>query len=482
MKNGVKRMLPHLVREILMILLLWQLLKVLRLWSEYQRWGRQAKKSGPKRGKRRRRKASEFEGLTKKPVCEMCEGMGEPKFEIPPIPPLIKQQRGRPREIDTGVHYCPFPACRYYGWLGRGNIRANGYPNGGQSRQLYCVVCQKYFAETTGTIFYGSRTKAETKLRAIATLAEGLGVQGVSRVFEVEADTIWGWLVAAAEHLEMFSNYLIHDLKLRQVQVDELYAVLREIKIGELEQEEAFQRLSRRNCWVWGAMDPESKLLLSVEVGPRCVQMAQKLIHRVTDKLAPGCVPVFLSDGLAAYATAILTHFGHWVERPRRGSQGAHPKPRWMPLPQLHYAQVVKKRLRRRIVKVSKHVVYGTIEGVQAVLEPRGWQINTAFIERINLTIRQHVAALGRRTNTLAKTDAGLQRQCVLAHAYYNFVLPHHSLRLTLEPPSPVQGQGPIKKWQDCTPAMAAGLTNQVWNLREVLSFRVPPWPQELAV
>ena len=193
-------------------------------------------------------------------------------------------------------------------------------------------------------------------------------------------------------------------------------------------------------------------------------------------------MPLCLTDGFTEYATALLTHFGQWVQPPRRQDKGPHPKPRWMPLPQLHYAQVVKTVRRRRLVRVRHRVVFGTLETVNAVLAPLGCQINTAFIERLNLTIRQHVAAVGRRVSTLCKGEDGIQQQLALYHVYYNFCLPHASLRHPLLPPEPTHGTGSAKRWQPRTPAMAAGLTDHVWTLREVLLFRVPPWPQPARV
>jgi len=156
------------------------------------------------------------------------------------------------------------------------------------------------------------------------------------------------------------------------------------------------------------------------------------------------------------------------------------PKPRWMPLPQLHYAQVVKTVRRWRLVQVRHRVVFGTLEAVQQVLAACGWQINTAFVERLTLTIRQHVAAVGRRVSTLCKGEDGMRQQLALSHTYYNFCLPHTSLRLPL--PHPEATHGTAKRWQPRTPAMAAGLTDHVWTLREVLLFRVPPWPQPAMV
>ena len=60
-------------------------------------------------------------------------------------------------------------------------------------------------------------------------------------------------------------------------------------------------------------------------------------------------------------------------------------------------------------------------------------------------------------------------------HVYYNFCLPHASLRIPFALPEPTHGTGSAKRWQPRTPAMAAGLTDHVWTLREVLLFRVPP-------
>jgi hypothetical protein len=143
---------------------------------------------------------------------------------------------------------------------------------------------------------------------------------------------------------------------------------------------------------------------------------------------------------------------------------------------------VVKTVRRRRLVRVRHRVVFGTLEAVQQVLAACGWQITTAFVERINLSIRQHVAAVGRRVSTLCKDEAGLRQQLALYHTYDNFCLPHTSLCLPLPHPEGSHGTGTAKRWQPRTPAMAAELTDHVWTLREVLPFRVPPWPHSVGV
>jgi hypothetical protein len=72
--------------------------------------------------------------------------------------------------------------------------------------------------------------------------------------------------------------------------------------------------------------------------------------------------------------------------------------------------------------------------------------------------------------------------QLALFQVYHNFVLPHASLRQALPEPSRTPGTSSAKVGRPCPPAMAAGLTDQVWSLREVLRFRVPPWPQPQTV
>lgn len=122
------------------------------------------------------------------------------------------------------------------------------------------------------------------------------------------------------------------------------------------------------------------------------------------------------------------------------------------------------------------------MERVQQVLVACGQQINTSCVERLNLDICQRVAAVGRRVTTLCQGEDGLQHQLVLFQSYHNFVLPHASLRPPLLTPEATNGSGSVRLWRPCTPAMAAGLTDHVWSLREVLMFRVPPWPQPQTV
>src|SRR5712691_3812685 len=479
-------MIPHLFYYQLVVLgLLWFCVMLHHVWPSRCAMAPQRRaEPEPIQPKRTRANAPKpFTGLTHKPHCALCEHEAMPLEPPPPVPPdPMSPTNRRPRVIDTAMHFCPHAGCAYRGWLGFGNLRATGHPNGGPWRPLHCRSCGGYVLETHGTLFHGKRAPVELIVRVLACLAEGLGIRGTARVFEVDPNTVLQWLVEAAEHLQAFSRSFLCDVHVRQVQLDELFALLSAVKDGAVSEAEAIERLERSPQWVWVAMDPESKLLLAIDVGNRTLAMAQRIVHQVAQILAPDCAPLFLTDGFREYMTALLTHYGQWVQPPRRQATGPVPKRRWMPLPQLLYAQVIKTVRRRRLVRVRHRVVFGTLEAVEQVLAACGWQINTAFVERLNLTIRQHVAAVGRRVSTLCKGEAGLRQQLALYHVYYNFCLPHASVRLPWPQPEPTNGSGSARQWRPCTPAMAAGLTDHVWTLREVLLFRVPPWPQPVGM
>src|SRR5262245_45937691 len=462
MVRGLFAMIPHQFYYQLVVLgLLWLCVMLHLAWPsrDVTTQTKPAKPITPRR--QRSTEPKPFAGLTHKPHCALCEQEAAHPQAPPPMPPEpMPPTHRRPRTVDTSRHFCPHAGCRYRGRLGWSNLRANGHPSGGPWRQLHCMACDGYFLETHGTLFHGKQATVELIVRVLACLAEGLGIRATARVFEVDANTMLHWLVEAAEQLRAFSAYFLCDLHVEQLQLDELYAVLRALKAGEISEDAAIKRLDRSPYWVWTAMDPTSKLLVVVDVGCRTLAMAQRVVHQVTRVLAPGCVPLFLTDGLKDYATALLAHFGHWMHPARL------------------YAQVVKSYRRRRLVGVTHRVVFGTRLAIEQVLARCGWTINTAFVERLNLDLRQGVAAIGRRVNTLCQGETGLQDQLALFQAYHNFVLPHASLRQPLLVPEAAKGRSLAKVWRPCTPAMAAGVTDHVWSLKEVLLYRVPPWPQ----
>jgi len=197
--------------------------------------------------------------------------------------------------------------------------------------------------------------------------------------------------------------------------------------------------------------------------------MAHLLIHTLRRLLAPGCLPLFTSDGLNLYFYALTAHFGHWLKAGRRGRQ-------WQVAAGLIYGQVKKCYWRRKLVRVTHVMRLGTQIALQATLQELGLsgRLNTAFIERVNLTVRHGVSALARRTWATAQQTPHLLAHLEWWRAYYHFVRPHHSLRVALAQPQARVGNRLAQRYRQRTPAMAAGRATRRWTARELLSCPLP--------
>ena len=276
-------MIPHLFFYQLMLLgLLWLFFMLHAAWPS-QGTATQRRPVEPILPPRKRSSDPQpFPGLTRKPPCAACEQAHEHRPQPPGCPPpRIVSTRGRPRQVDPSFHCCPKANCDYWDWVGLGNIRANGHPNGGPGRQLHCTSCGGYCQETHGTPLHGTRVALDVLVWAVGALAEGLGIRAVARVFEVDPKTVLAWLVDVAEHATAFSPYFLHDVRVHQVQLDELFALRSAVKAGEVTESEALTRLSRSPQWVWTAMDPVTTLRLAIDAGERPLAMAQGVVHPV---------------------------------------------------------------------------------------------------------------------------------------------------------------------------------------------------------
>jgi IS1 family transposase len=346
------------------------------------------------------------------------------------------------------------------------------YPAGGVRRQLYrCQLCRTTVSETQGTVFFGLKTPEETVYRALTCLAEGLGIRATARVYGVKPDDVLRWLRRAGQHSEKVSAYLMRNLHVEQAQLDELWTFVRK-KEKTLS---AWEQLHSEwgDTWIWTVVDPVNKLVLAFYVGERTETEAVGVLSRLKAVLAEGCVPLFTSDQLPHYLQALLRVFGRWGQPARKGTRGRFPKPRLEPSETLQYATVHKEREGHRVVSVTTHVVFGSPVALWARLKALGVKrINTAFVERMNLTLRHLVSRLKRRGLNFSKRREDLVGHLNLSLAYYHFVRTHRGLRQRLAEPMPTRGTP--KQWRQRTPAMAAGLTDHIWDMRELLTFRVP--------
>src|SRR5262249_43801259 len=141
----------------------------------------------PKPPRRTRSKEPQpFAGLTQRPPCALCEPeTAHPHVPLPAPPEPMPPTNRRPRTVDTSQHFCPHEGCRYRGWRGRGNLRANGHPHGGPWRQFQCTACEGYFPEHHGKLLRGKQVAGELLVHVLTCLAEGLGIRATARVFAV---------------------------------------------------------------------------------------------------------------------------------------------------------------------------------------------------------------------------------------------------------------------------------------------------------
>ena len=176
--------------QLALITLMWLFFLLLYAWpSDRARRRPPAAPIAPPR--QRSNDPKPFAGLTQKPYCALCE-QDIPSPQAPPAvrPDSMPPTHRRPRTVDTSQHFCPHTGCCYRGWLGLGNLRANGHPSGGPWRQFHCTACQGYFPEHHGTIFHGKQVAVERLVHVLACLAEGLGIRATARVFEVDPNTV----------------------------------------------------------------------------------------------------------------------------------------------------------------------------------------------------------------------------------------------------------------------------------------------------
>ena len=395
------------------------------------------------------------------PICRLSSSGMRP---VPaPVRPWseVKSRRGARKRVNTEGFACPNQQCLYFGITDARIHALVGDGKHGQAERIQtfrCQACRTTFTARRNTPLYRLKTPSQQVAVVLSALAEGLDPSAAERVFGYRQATITTWLTRAGKHAQTLHERFFCHLQLPHLQLDELRTRL---------------RCATQVLWLWLAIDPLTKILPVLQLGPRTQHMAHRLIHSLRQRLAPGCLPLFTSDGLNLYFYALTAHFGQWLQVGRRGR---HVR-QWQVAAGLIYGQVKKSYRRRKLVRVSHIMRLGTEDALTATLQGLGLsgRLNTAFIERVNLTIRHGIAALARRSWATAQQSPHLLAHLEWWRAYYHFVRPHHSLRVALVQPRERGGKRMAQRYRQRTPAMAAGRTTRRWTTREVLSCPLPP-------
>lgn len=358
---------------------------------------------------------------------------------------------GRKKVFETEGYACLNEACEYFG-VRSGAVHALVKDTDrGKDRdivQLRCQSCHKRFSSRKGTPLYHLKMKSSEVEFVLWFSAEGVDVSVLVRYTGYDEATIARWLRRAGEHSRQLHEWLFRDLVVPLVQMDELYARVKGVEGGR---------------WLWLALDPISKALPALHLGTRKAADGYALVHDLKLRLSAECVPAVTTDGLRTYFSALTAHFGSWV-RPK----GARAR-QWQVDERLAYGQLVKRREKHQVNWTVRRMCWGQQADLYRQLEAYGFSptIQTAFIERVNLSLRQGVSLLTRKTWSLPQTETQLLLHVEWWRAYYHFVRPHE----TLAEPLP----GYKRKRRPKTPAMALGLTDEPWTVAQILRMPLPP-------
>jgi transposase-like protein/IS1 family transposase len=345
--------------------------------------------------------------------------------------------------MDPATTCCPNLACPARGQTGRGNIGIHSR----KEKRFICTECDKTFSATKGTVFYRLRTSAETVAIVVTLLAHGCPLQAIVAAFGFDERTVADWWARSGRQGQAVQEYVVEQPRdVGQVQADEL-------------------RVKKQGGIVWMAlaMMVKTRLWLGGEVSEqRDMTLIRQLIERVR-RCAAHRPLLVCTDGLCSYIRAIRETFRDPVHTGKGG------RPRLRPWRHVFIAQVVKRYERRRVVETERRIVDGTPARVETLRRRSqgGGVINTAYIERLNATFRERLAPLARRCRALARHTVTLEHGMYLVGTVYNFCTYHASLRLA------AQATGTVAT--NRTPAMAAGITDHCWTVRELLAFHVPP-------
>lgn len=348
--------------------------------------------------------------------------------------------------------FCPNLECQARGQSGGGNIVSHG-----RKRLRYkCKLCGKTFSGRQGTLFAGLRSDSTLVVIVITLLTYGCPVQAIVQAYGLDERTVADWRDRAGRHCERVHQALVEQegLDLEHVQAD----AIRGKGCGMI-------------FWLGMAMMVGTRLWLGGVVSPqRNRALADRLLGRVRRCARAGCRVLVITDGWRAYPKAILRAFRTKVARTGRGGRSALQV--WETL---GIAVVIKHTTQQGVpvFSLTRRILRGTTAFVaqQLTASQGGLWINTAYIERLNATFRERLAILTRRCRHAAKRQDAIHAAVFLLGTIYNFCMVHQALRL----PNFDQPQQP--RWHQQTPAMASGLTDHVWSIHELLTFRVPPPP-----
>ncbi len=381
------------------------------------------------------------------PQCQSAHHPAQKQKEVIPWPEL-KSQRGRPKTLVSEGYACPNQKCTYHGITDQ-TVHAlvgDGVQGVKEAIQWWCCqACGDRFSARHDTGMRWLKTPSWRVQEVVTALGEGVDQAAAARIFGHHPTTIARWLKRAGQLDRPLHERFFKGMRAQYIQRDELKTKARQM--GEV--------------WVWVALDVQSKVMIALKIGPRNQKSAHALIHEVTQRLAQDNIPIFSSDGLRMYFYALTAHYGQWVP-PLPGKRVWQ----WIVDDRLRFAQLQKIKSGYRLKDLRTFIRWGTRQAYREALQLLGLtgKVETAFVERINLTLRELIAPLSRRTWSLAHDEQALSLHVGWGRVYYHFSRSHHSLRL----------MDSLGRYRPRTPAMAAKVVPKRFAVADLMLMPLP--------
>lgn len=325
-----------------------------------------------------------------------------------------------------------------------------------------CARCGTRYSARRATALWNVRLCDKDYLRVCKALAEGTGIRTTSRILDVDKDTVQRCALSAGIQCQFVESVLMHHLHLEECQLDEMWSFVCK-KQGHLD---AFEQLREDlgDVWLHVAFEARLKLFVAIVPAKRTLDSLRTLTRAVHLK-SDNHMPLFTSDEYSGNLDALLWEYGQLARLNRQGLVGRPSESAYLvPSAGLRFALLQKTREKGRIKSVQPKVVFGTKRDIQRTLNnsPCSRVINISFVERSHLHQRLNNRRLTRKTLGFSKKLSMHEAQIWLSRGYYHFVRPHSSLKIVSN------GGGPSKPR---TPAMAAGVTDHIWTMKELLTF-----------
>jgi transposase-like protein len=285
-------------------------------------------------------------------------------------------------------------------------------------------------------------------MKVMILLSYGCPRQAIVHAFGLDERTVADWQKRAGKHCQQMHEALVQhgQVDIHQVQADEIRVKGRKMI-----------------AWMGLAIEASTRLWLAgVLSGQRDKALADRLLQQVRACCRAVQAILICTDGWNAYPKSIMRAFREKVKK--TAGRGRACLEVW---PDLCIATVIKRTQKKRVVEVTRKVTLGTLEKAQDLLKMTVGcqQFNTSLIERFNGTMRERLASLTGKCRHAAHRLETLETGMYLIGCTYNFCFPHHEL------------SKPKHFGSACTPAMAAGLTDHMWTVQEVLTYKIAPAP-----